>query len=103
MERRTIAGEKVSVPIGGEGVPRARRTLRRRQRTDVLIVDLATGSMHVLNAAAISVLDACDGQRTVDQIVMHLAEAMRQVASDLDAQVRVTLEQLAAGNLVDWQ
>ncbi len=89
--------------LAGRGVPRARRTLRRRQRTDVLIVDLATGSMHVLNSTALGVLDACNGHRTVDQIVMYLAEEMQQTGPDLDAQVMVTLEQLTAGNLVDWQ
>lgn len=82
--------------------PRAHRVLRRRDRGDVLVLDVTTGALHVLNPSALAVLAACDGTATVADIVESVAGCVDPGAGDVADDVRAFLDLLDRQGLLDW-
>lgn len=63
-----------------DGRPRLRDDLELRHLPDgVALLDLRTEAVHVLNPAAAFVLEALDGERTLQSVVAELLEAVPEL------------------------
>jgi hypothetical protein len=83
--------------ISGEVAVRLDREAPRVHPADsVLALDRDTGAVHSLSPDAVELLDACDGERTVEEIVARYGAEDR-------AGVRRFLEQLTASGLIRSQ
>lgn len=72
-----------------------------RFEDEAVLYEIATSSLHRLNATAAAVWDACDGTQDVDAIVAALATTYPQVpVVEVAAGVHSVLEELAASGLV---
>ncbi|MHA6621937.1 pyrroloquinoline quinone biosynthesis peptide chaperone PqqD [Pseudonocardia sp. DLS-67] len=72
-----------------------RRSFDRARNTDVL---LSPETASVLNATGAAILDLCDGERTVAEILTGLRQRYRQVPED---DVRRFLGRLAARRFLE--
>lgn len=79
----------------------ARATIRRILDDDVLIVDVETGEMLQINRSAMLVLDACDGQRSVAEVVAHLARRQPDSAAAIATDVRAAIEMFCIASFLD--
>lgn len=89
------AASEMRVPVGSP-------TLRRELGEEILVSDVMTGQMVTLNRSAVEVLDACDGRRSVVEIIELLAERHPIVPHDLTEQTIGALHALAEVSLVVW-
>ena len=61
---------------------------------EVVILDLANGNVHRLNATASLVWNDCDGQRTVTDIATRLAARFHLTADDVISDVTAAITDL---------
>ena len=77
------------------------RLSRDRVTGDTVL--LAPETALTLNPTAVSILGLCDGERTLDEIVDHLAARFDAPAGELRGDVVQLLERLKAKGYIDGQ
>jgi hypothetical protein len=83
--------------ISGEVAARLDRDAPRVHPTEsMLALDRETGAVHCLSPDAVDLLDSCDGERTVEEIVRRYGPDDRDMVTGF-------LEELAAGGLIRAQ
>ena len=89
---------------GGESVPS--RPVRRgdvwvrREGSETAVFDPDTGQLHMLNASALAIWEACDGETTPDEIISALIELTELAVEQATAHVTKTVEDLRKAGLV---
>jgi PqqD family protein of HPr-rel-A system len=72
----------------------------RRAGNDVFVHDVSAGKIHVLNATAAKVLEACDGSMILESLVQSLCAQTGAPRERVEADVRSVLERFASLGLV---
>ena len=67
---------------------------------EVLVYDPVSDRTTVLNWSAAAVLDLCDGERTVAEIIAALGQAVPAPAGDIGSEIKDTIRNLAAKGLL---
>jgi len=66
---------------------------------DVLVYDPVSDRTTLLNWSAAAVLNLCDGERTVAQIVAEMARVASAPAGDIVTEIKDAIQSLAANGL----
>jgi len=73
----------------------------RRLFDEAVLIHQRTAEALVLNDTAISFIEACDGQRTVGEIIDRMTEDFEVGAEQLAADLAPFIEQLAAEGIIE--
>lgn len=84
-------------------IPRQRSHLNVQPVGDEsLVLDLSCDQIHQLNATATWIFQHCDGQTSVEDLSDELAETYSIERERAKTDLRQTIEQLAALNLIEF-
>jgi Coenzyme PQQ synthesis protein D (PqqD) len=67
---------------------------------EAVVYDPDGSELHYLNHSAALVLDLCDGETSMKQMSTAIADVYEMAAADVEKQVRSTVRQLQARNLL---
>ena len=73
----------------------------RRLLDEAVLIHEQKAEALVLNDAAISFIEACDGKHTVDEIIATMTEDFEVSADQLAADLAPFIEQLAAEGIIE--
>jgi len=96
---RTVAQRQVAAAMNSYRPERRDELVIGQVDDDFLVYDPVSDRTTVLNWSAAAVLELCDGERTVTQIVTEMARAASTPAGDIDAEIRYAIQSLAAQGL----
>ena len=72
----------------------------RREGNETAVFDPDTGQLHMLNASALAIWEACDGYTTLNEIISALIELTDLADEQATADVTRTVEDLRKGGLI---
>ena len=72
----------------------------RRLFDEAVLIHQEKAEALVLNETSVSFLDACDGERTVDEIISGMMEDFEVSAKDLAADLRAFIQQLEQEGII---
>jgi hypothetical protein len=72
----------------------------RRLFDEAVLIQQETAEALVLNETAISFLEACDGERTVDEIISGMVEDFEVSAEDLATDLGAFIQQLEQEGII---
>src|SRR5579883_2430397 len=67
---------------------------------EVIVHDVASGQIHIINKTAALVLDLCDGDRTIDDVAAEFQQACDIDRSRAESDVREVVEQFIRSGIV---
>jgi pyrroloquinoline quinone biosynthesis protein D len=73
----------------------------RRLFDEAVLIHQENAEALVLNDTAISFIEACDGERTVDEIISGMVEDFEVSAGDLAADLGAFIEQLEQEGIIE--
>ena len=73
----------------------------RRLFDEAVLIHQEKAEALVLNDTAISFLEACDGKRTVDEIIAGMVEEFEVSAQELEADLGPFIDQLADEGIIE--
>lgn len=92
------------VPMRGHAAMPLQRpgTWLRQSEDENVIVDPDNSSLHVLNDTALALWELCNGQNTVEEMIIAVCELCDEPADVVRRDVESTLTRFDAAGLLQW-